>query len=284
MPIKIENLIYTYGINTPFEYKALKGINLDINNGDYLAIVGKTGSGKSSLIQHLNAILIPTSGSLKINEYTITNDDKKTSYKPLRKVVGVVFQFSEYQLFEESIIKDVMFGPQNFDVSEEEAHKRAVKYLKLVDIDEDIFEKSPFNLSGGQKRRVAIAGILAMEPDVIVLDEPTAGLDPQGIIEIMSIIETLNKEHNKTIVLVTHDMDVVYDYAKRVILINDGKIMYDDSTLDFFNREDLNKYNIEKPKLLQAYIQCMLTKPTEVIKFEKLIQLIEGVLDNGTTK
>lgn len=284
MPIQIENLYYTYGINTPFEYKAINGIDLVINDGDYIAVVGKTGSGKSTLIQHLNAILIPTSGELKVNEYVITSADIKKSFKPLRKVVGVVFQFSEYQLFEESIIKDVMFGPQNFGVDEQEALERAKKYLELVDIDEEMYEKSPFNLSGGQKRRVAIAGILAMEPDIIVLDEPTAGLDPQGIIEIMDLVEKLNVEHHKTIILVTHNMDVVYEYAKSVVLLNKGVVVYQENTVDFFNKPELEKYNIEKPQLLDAYQRFVQKTPQEIITFEKLIESLEGVLDHGAIK
>jgi len=284
MPININDLYYTYGANTPFEYQALKGITLDIHDGDYVAIVGKTGSGKSSLIQHLNAILLPTSGSIQVNDFTITSEDKKTSYKPLRKVVGVVFQFSEYQLFEESILKDVMFGPLNFGVEEEQAKALAKKYLGLVNIDADMFDKSPFHLSGGQKRRVAIAGILAMEPDIIVLDEPTAGLDPQGIIEIMGIINQINKEYNKTIVLVTHDMDVVYDYAKEVVLLNDGHLIYRKDVVDFFNTKDINKYNIEIPKLVDFYNHLVGEKITEKISFEDLISKIEGKMKDGPVK
>jgi len=284
MPIQINNLYYTYGINTPFEYKALNDINLEIQDGDYLAIVGKTGSGKSSLIQHLNAILLPTSGTIQVNDTLITADDAKKSFKPLRKVVGVVFQFSEYQLFEESILKDVMFGPLNFGVSEEQANALAKKYLGMVNIDAEMFDKSPFHLSGGQKRRVAIAGILAMEPDIIVLDEPTAGLDPQGIVEIMAIINQINKEYNKTIILVTHDMDVVYEYAKEVVLLNEGNLIYRKNVVDFFNTKDIHSYNIEKPKLLEAYEVLVDKKVDKKIDFDFLIKELEGKMKHGTTK
>ncbi|MDL2211363.1 energy-coupling factor transporter ATPase [Erysipelotrichaceae bacterium OttesenSCG-928-M19] len=280
MAIEITNLEYTYGKNTIFEYQALNGIDLTIDDSSFVAIIGKTGSGKSSLIQHLNAILLPDKGEVKVNDFTMTNNDKKTSFKELRKQVGLVFQFSEYQLFEESVIKDVMFGPLNFGVSEEDAKELALKYLKMVNLDESIYEKSPFELSGGQKRRVAIAGILAMDPSIIVLDEPTAGLDPQGAIEIMEIFLTLKNEFHKTLILVSHDMDFVYQYADEIILLNEGKVVVKEDKVAFFNEPFLSEYNIEKPQLLIAYENFMKHKASEFISFEKLITEIEGELDN----
>ena len=280
MSIEITNLKHIYGKNTIFEYQALKGIDLSIEDASFVAIIGKTGSGKSSLIQHLNAILLPDDGEVIVNEFKMTNNDKKTSYKQLRKQVGLVFQFSEYQLFEETIIKDVMFGPLNFDVSEEEAKERALKYLKMVNLDESIYEKSPFELSGGQKRRVAIAGILAMEPNIIVLDEPTAGLDPQGAIEVMDIFANLRNEQHKTLILVSHDMDFVYEYADEIVLLNDGKVVTKQDKVTFFNENYLSEYSIEKPKILEAYENFTNKKATEFITFEMLIKEIEGGIRN----
>ena len=193
MPIEFRELSYVYSKDMPYAYKALKEINLEIEEGKINAIIGETGSGKSTLVQHLNALLLPSEGELEIAGYTIRANEKTKGLKYLRKKVGLVFQFSEYQLFEETILKDVSFGPKNFGVSEEEAIIKAKEALKLVGIDESMYEKSPLDLSGGQKRRVAIAGILAMEPEIIVLDEPTAGLDPKGSKEMIGLFRKLNK-------------------------------------------------------------------------------------------
>ena len=282
MSIKIKNLKYTYGKGSIFEYNALKGIDLSIKKHSFTAIVGKTGSGKSSLIQHLNAILLPEEGSVEIDEFLVQPQvgKKKISYKNLRKKVGLVFQFSEYQLFEETVLQDVMFGPLNFDLNEEQAKEKAIKYLKMVNLDESLYEKSPFELSGGQKRRVAIAGILAMEPDIVVLDEPTAGLDPQGAIEIMDIFLSLKNDLNKTLILVSHDMDFVYEYADNVVLLNEGKVAYKNDVVSFFNSEDILKYGIEIPKIVNLYTKVTNNKPTIRYDFESLIKVIEEKLDN----
>lgn len=282
MSIKIKNLKYTYGKGSIFEYNALKGIDLSIKKHSFTAIVGKTGSGKSSLIQHLNAILLPEEGSVEIDEFLVQPQvgKKKTSYKSLRKKVGLVFQFSEYQLFEETVLQDVMFGPLNFDLNEEQAKEKAIKYLKMVNLDESLYEKSPFELSGGQKRRVAIAGILAMEPDIVVLDEPTAGLDPQGAIEIMDIFLSLKNDLNKTLILVSHDMDFVYEYADDVVLLNEGKVAYQNDVVSFFNSEEIINYDIEIPKIVNLYTKVTNTKPTIRYNFESLIKVIEEKLDN----
>ncbi|MDF9867789.1 energy-coupling factor transport system ATP-binding protein [Bacilli bacterium PM5-3] len=280
MSIEIKNLKHIYGKNTVFEYQALNGIDLSISDSSFVAIIGKTGSGKSSLIQHLNAILLPDEGEVKVNDFVMSNADQKTSYKQLRKQVGLVFQFSEYQLFEETVLKDVMFGPLNFDVSEEEAKELAIKYLKMVNLDESIYEKSPFELSGGQKRRVAIAGILAMDPSIIVLDEPTAGLDPQGAIEVMEIFLELKNKYHKTLILVSHDMDFVYEYADEVILLNKGQVVAREDKVTFFNQDYLSKYSIEKPKIIDAYERFTTKKADEFITFDKLINEIEGEIRN----
>lgn len=282
MSIEIKDLKYTYGKGTIFEYQALNGVNLSLKKHSFSAIVGKTGSGKSSLIQHLNAILLPESGSLKIDEFEVVPQvgKKKVNYKQLRKKVGLVFQFSDYQLFEETVLLDVMFGPLNFDLSEEEAKTIALKYLKMVNLDESLYEKSPFELSGGQKRRVAIAGILAMEPDIVVLDEPTAGLDPQGAVEIMKIFLSLKNDYNKTLVLVSHDMDFVYEYADEVILLNAGKVVVKKDVVSFFNDDSIRDYGIEIPKIVDMYNKVKLEKPNQKLSFDDLISVLEEKMDN----
>ena len=189
MSITFKEVEHIYSQNTPFAYHALKGVNLNIKKGSMVALIGHTGSGKSTLVQHINALLLPTKGQIQIEDYMISATDKPSLLKPLRKKAGLVFQFPEYQLFEETILKDIIFGPKNFGVNEEEAIIKAKEALKLVGLDESYLEKSPFELSGGQKRRVAIAGILAMEPEILVLDEPTAGLDPQGAKEMLSLFK-----------------------------------------------------------------------------------------------
>ena len=252
MPIEFRELSYVYSKDMPYAYKALKEINLEIEEGKINAIIGETGSGKSTLVQHLNALLLPSEGELEIAGYTIRANEKTKGLKYLRKKVGLVFQFSEYQLFEETILKDVSFGPKNFGVSEEEAIIKAKEALKLVGIDESMYEKSPLDLSGGQKRRVAIAGILAMEPEIIVLDEPTSGLDPKGSKEMIGLFSKLNKEMHKTIILVTHDNEVVYNYADNVILLSHGEIVLNKDAREFFDdKELLDRLHILKPQIVE---------------------------------
>ena len=252
MPIEFRELSYVYSKDMPYAYKALKEINLEIEEGKINAIIGETGSGKSTLVQHLNALLLPSEGELEIAGYTIRANEKTKGLKYLRKKVGLVFQFSEYQLFEETILKDVSFGPKNFGVSEEEAIIKAKEALKLVGIDESMYEKSPLDLSGGQKRRVAIAGILAMEPEIIVLDEPTAGLDHKGSKEMIGLFSKLNKEMHKTIILVTHDNEVVYNYADNVILLSHGEIVLNKDAREFFDdKELLDRLHILKPQIVE---------------------------------
>ncbi|MBL1224920.1 energy-coupling factor ABC transporter ATP-binding protein [Enterococcus sp. BWR-S5] len=225
MDIRFEQVDFTYQPNTPFEQRALFDIDLLIKDGSYSAIVGHTGSGKSTLLQHLNALVKPTKGTVTIGDRVITPETDNKNLKPLRKKVGIVFQFPEAQLFEETVAKDIAFGPQNFGASEEEGRKLAEEMLKLVGLDESYLERSPFELSGGQMRRVAIAGVLAMEPEVLVLDEPTAGLDPQGRKEMMEMFWKLHKEKGMTIVLVTHLMDDVANYANQVFVLEKGRIV-----------------------------------------------------------
>lgn len=249
MSIKFEKVNHIYGLNTPFEFQALKDVDLDILPGKITAVVGHTGSGKSTLIQHLNALLLPHSGTITIGEFTITSEKPKVSLKPLRKKVGMVFQFPEYQLFEETIERDICFGPKNFGVSDDEAKNIALKVIKQVGLDETFLSRSPFDLSGGQKRRVAIAGILALEPEILVLDEPTAGLDPQGAIEMMDLFARLNRQ-GVTIILVTHNMDHVLEYCDQVVVMNEGQVERNCAVKDLFNdHEYIHDLNIEMPMI-----------------------------------
>lgn len=247
MPITFKEIEHIYSENTPFSYQALKGVNLNIKDKSFTAIIGQTGSGKSTLIQHINALLLPTSGEINVDEFIITATDKPSKLKPLRKKAGLVFQFPEYQLFEETIEKDIIFGPMNFGVSEEEAKKIASKVLKMVGLNASYLSKSPFELSGGQKRRVAIAGILAMNPDILILDEPTAGLDPQGTNEMMSLFKKIN-DLGKTIILITHDMNHVLQYCDEVVVMNHGRVEKHDSVTNIFKDSNyLNSLGIDLP-------------------------------------
>lgn len=254
MQIKFESVNHIYNANTPMEQRALYDINFDIKDGQFLAIVGHTGSGKSTLIQHMNGLLKPSSGSITIGEKVIKSDEKNKGLKEVRQYVGLVFQFPEYQLFEETVEKDIMFGPMNYGVSEEEARQRAHDVIKLVGLDEAVLQHSPFNLSGGQMRRVAIAGILAMNPDVLVLDEPTAGLDPQGQHEMMEMFKTLHQEYGKTIVLVTHDMNLVAQYAEEMIVMHRGVMKLKGTPQQVFKEvETLKECGITLPIAAQNY-------------------------------
>ena len=224
MGITLQQVSYTYQANTPFEGRALFGVDLEIVEGSYTALIGHTGSGKSTILQLLNGLNVPTAGSVIIDEMVITPTSVNKDIKQVRKKVGLVFQFPESQVFDETVLKDVAFGPQNFGVSKEEAEATAREKLALVGIDEELFGRSPFELSGGQMRRVAIAGILAIEPNVLVLDEPTAGLDPAGRKELMAIFKELHQA-GMTIVLVTHLMDDVANFADYVYVLEKGKVV-----------------------------------------------------------
>lgn len=282
MSITFKEVEHIYSENTPFAYHALKGVNLKITDQSFTAIIGQTGSGKSTLIQHINALILPTSGSINIDEYLITATDKPSKLKPLRKKAGLVFQFPEYQLFEETIEKDIIFGPMNFGVSEEEAKKIAHNVLKTVGLDESYLNKSPFDLSGGQKRRVAIAGILAMNPDILILDEPTAGLDPQGTNEMMSLFKRIN-ESGKTIILVTHDMNHVLQYCDEVVVMNHGKVEKHDTVTNVFkDSEYLNSLGIDLPIITNFIIKLNnqgFNLDSSINNIEQLIAAIGGELN-----
>ena len=225
--LQVKDLTHTYGAGTPFQRSAVEHMSFDVNEGEFLGIIGHTGSGKSTLIQHLNGLLRATSGAIYYDGENIYQEgyDMRT----LRSKVGLVFQYPEHQLFEVDVFSDVCFGPKNLGLSKEEVEERAKKALTQVGLDESYYKKSPFELSGGQKRRVAIAGILAMHPQVLILDEPTAGLDPKGRDEILDQVALLQKERKITVILVSHSMEDVARYVDRIIVVNDGKILFDDT-------------------------------------------------------
>lgn len=233
MGIALENVNFTYQEGTPLASAALSDVSLTIEDGSYTALIGNTGSGKSTILQLLNGLLVPNQGSVRVFDTLITSTSKNKDIRQIRKQVGLVFQFAENQIFEETVLKDVAFGPQNFGVSEEDAVKTAREKLALVGIDESLFDRSPFELSGGQMRRVAIAGILAMEPAILVLDEPTAGLDPLGRKELMTLFKKLHQS-GMTIVLVTHLMDDVAEYANQVYVMEKGRLVKGGKPSDVF--------------------------------------------------
>lgn len=250
MGIKINNVFYTYSPKSPNKTLALNNVSLTIKEHSFVAFVGETGSGKSTLMQNLNALLVPSSGQIEVDEFVITPNAKKNkNVKGLRKHLGLVFQFPEYQLFEETVEKDVAFGVKNFGADNDTALKKAHEAILSVGLDESYFERSPFDLSGGEKRRVAIAGILAIEPDILVLDEPTAGLDPKGVNDIMSLVCKMH-ETGKTIILVTHDMDVVMKYCEKVFVLKKGQLVFEGNPYQLFalDNEDLS---IEVPALYE---------------------------------
>ena len=273
MGIQIKNLYYSYikGVD------ALKDINLSFESGSITALIGETGSGKSTLVQNLNALLIPTQGEVHVDEFTVTSNKRKNKkIKQLRKKLSLVFQFPEYQLFEETVLKDVAFGVKNFGASQAEANEKAKEALKKVGIKEEYYNRSPFELSGGEKRRVAIAGILAIEPEILVLDEPTAGLDAKGVEDIMNLVMDMHKE-GKTIVIVTHDMDIVMKYCDTAVVMNKGQVVYSGKPYDLFNNynEDMA---IEVPVLYQL---CLKLKakgiPLDLSKINNNDDLIEQI-------
>ena len=279
MSIKFNQVYFTYSPNSPFSYTALNDINLEIKNGSFTALVGHTGCGKSTLIQHLNGLLIPNEGEVVVDEFINSKTNRKMRKKihDLRKKVGLVFQFSENQLFEESVEKDVAFGPQNFGIKKDEALQLAHESLKLVGLDESFYQKSPFDLSGGEKRRVAIAGVLALKPDILVLDEPTAGLDPKGTKELLELVKSLN-ERGTTIILVTHDINIVYEYASDVIVMDDGKIVKISSPEELF-KEDVERYSLETPMIQKVVQMCLENGVTlDVSKIKNISTLVDELV------
>ena len=261
MQISFKNVSYTYNYKTPYAREVLKDINLNIEEESYTVIVGKTGSGKSTLIEHINGLLLPTHGEVLVNNVLITNPKNKRekrelakTLKTLRKDVAVLFQFSEQQLFETSVLKDIIFAPLNYGISEERAISKAKELIKLVGLDESYLDKSPFELSGGEMRKVALCGVLALEPKVLILDEPTVALDYKSREEIMTMVKKLKDELNMTIVLISHNMNYVLEYADKVFVLKNGKINFEGTVEELFADEKLLKENsLEQPELLKFY-------------------------------
>ena len=261
MQISLKSVSYTYNNKTPYAREVLKDINLKIDEGSYTVIVGKTGSGKSTLIEHINGLLLPTKGEVAVDNILITNPQSKKErrelakkLKILRQDVAVLFQFSEQQLFETSVLKDIIFAPLNYGVAEEKAILKAKELIKLVGLDESYLDKSPFELSGGEMRKVALCGVLALEPKVLILDEPTVALDYQSREEIMAMVKRLKEEFNMTIVLVTHNMDYVLEYADKVFVLKNGEISFEGKVEDLFLNEQVLKENsLELPEVLKFY-------------------------------
>ena len=270
MSIRFEKVDHIYSPKTPFAYQALSNIDLEFAQGKITAIIGATGCGKSTLVQHLNGLLLPTKGSVQVNDVTIKANEKLKDVKHLRSQVGLVFQFAEYQLFEETLIKDVAFGPKNFGDDELTAENKAKQALLTCGISSDLFEKSPLELSGGQKRRVAIAGIIAMQPKVLVLDEPTAGLDPQGAKTMMELFVQLNKQQAITVIIVTHNMEHVLSYCDDVVVMENGKVVLHSDKDSFFEDDiSMKKALIDPPVIISFKKLCE----------EKGVKFADDILD-----
>lgn len=261
MQISLKDVSYTYNYKTPYAREVLKDINLNVEEGSYTVIIGKTGSGKSTLIEHINGLLLPTQGEVLVNNVLITNPKRKKEkrelakkLKVLRQDVAVLFQFSEQQLFETSVLKDIIFAPLNYGISEERAISKAKELIKLVGLDESYLDKSPFELSGGEMRKVALCGVLALEPKVLILDEPTVALDYKSREEIMTMVKKLKDELNMTIVLISHNMNYVLEYADKVFVLKNGKINFEGTVEELFEDKQLLKENsLEQPELLKFY-------------------------------
>ncbi|MGM0855251.1 MAG: energy-coupling factor ABC transporter ATP-binding protein [Bacillota bacterium] len=286
MQITFQQVEYRYSFNTPFEKLALQDINLSIPTGQFLAVIGHTGSGKSTLLQHLNGLLKPTEGLVQVGEHQIKANQKAKSLKPVRQKVGIVFQFPEHQLFEETVLKDICYGPMNFGVSEEDAIRRAKELIVKVGLSEEVLNKSPFDLSGGQMRRVAIAGVLAMNPEVIVLDEPTAGLDPRGQREIMDMFYELHKEKGLTTILVTHSMEDAAHYAEEIVIMQKGHLKRKGSPEEIFSSADeLFKMGLDVPDVVRFQYQFEHSSgkklPKTCLTIEELASAIRTVRDGG---
>lgn len=280
MSIIIKNLYHIYSAHTPFEKTALQNVSLEIQKGEFVGLIGHTGSGKSTLIQHINGLLKPTQGVIEIHGHELHSD--KTKIKGIRQQIGLVFQYPEHQLFEMTVYKDVAFGPTNMNLPELEVDRRVRESLKMVGIDESFYDASPFELSGGQKRRVAIAGVLAMEPDVLILDEPTAGLDPKGRDEILHKIAHLQATLGITVVLVSHSMEDIAKFVKRLIVMDKGQIRFDDTPREVFkHHEVLEEMGLAAPEssyLVKALIEKGFDIPTDLITIDEIVAHLTPIL------
>ena len=284
MGISLKEVSYSYNPKKKGTIYALKNVSLDIDSKDeFIAIIGETGSGKSTLVSIFNALKIPTSGVAVVNDIRLKKTRKrKENYNLIRKHVGLVFQLSDYQLFEETVLKDVMFAPLNFNKSVEEATEIAKKALSLVHIDESYYEMSPFQLSGGEKKLVSIAGILAMEPDILIFDEPTAGIDPETKRKLIKLFKELNEVYHKTIIIIVHDMNVAYDSAKRVLVLKNSELIFDSTPYDLFvNHMDIVKdANIDVPDVLKIIDSIKIEKGIELDKHIRSLNELVEVLTN----
>src|SRR5690625_2404663 len=268
MDITFEHVSYTYQPKTPFAHDALDDLSFHIPSGTFVAIIGHTGSGKSTLIQHLNGLVSPTKGNVTIGEFNLSKEEKPKNMKDLRSQVGVVFQYPEHQLFEETVEKDIAFGPENFGVSAEAIKERVQNVMPAVGLSLDYLKRSPFELSGGQMRRVAIAGVLAVKPKILVLDEPTAGLDPRGQKEIMDMFYQLHQKEGITTILVTHSMEDALKYADYVMILNQGKLYMEGTPEEIFTENAaLNKVNLDVPEIIH-FIQQFNEKFDQQIPLE----------------
>ena len=283
MAIKLKEVAHIYNIGTPFEKKALSDINLHIPKGQFVGLIGHTGSGKSTLIQHLNGLMKPTTGTVYVHDKDINS--KQTKLKDVRQQVGLVFQYPEYQLFEMTIYKDVAFGPKNMGLTDEVVKKRVHDALAMVGIGEDMYEKSPFELSGGQKRRVAIAGVLAMNPEILILDEPTAGLDPKGRTEILDQISMMHSKLGITVILVSHSMEDVARYVDRLVVMKKGTVALDGKPREVFSHiEELESIGLAAPQIryiMQAIVKKGMEISPDVLTVEEAADAIATYLKQG---
>ncbi|WP_010632294.1 energy-coupling factor ABC transporter ATP-binding protein [Sporolactobacillus vineae] len=286
MDITFHNVTHVYHPKTPFERTALDRINLRIRSGSFTSIIGHTGSGKSTLVQHINGLLRPTSGLITAGDLKIQAQKKKQDLKPLRRKIGLVFQYPEHQLFEETVIKDVCFGPMNFGVPSAEATKRAEECLSLVGLPSQFWHQSPFDLSGGQMRRVAIAGVLAVNPEVVILDEPTAGLDPSGRKEILNLFKKLHQEMNLTIIMVTHNMGDAATLSDEVVVMDSGRLVMSGTPEQIFSRDrELRKIGLDVPETM-LFLDSLTDKfdqprMTPVFSLKGTADRIAGLMNGG---
>lgn len=295
MQISLKNVSYTYNYKTPYAREVLKDIDLNVEEGSYTVIIGKTGSGKSTLIEHINGLLLPTHGEVLVNNVLMTNPKSKKEkrelakkLKVLRQDVAVLFQFSEQQLFETSVLKDIIFAPLNYGISEERAISKAKELIKLVGLDDSYLDKSPFELSGGEMRKVALCGVLALEPKVLILDEPTVALDYKSREEIMTMVKKLKDELNMTIVLISHNMNYVLEYADKVFVLKNGKINFEGTVEELFADEKLLKENsLEQPELLKFYNKLQENNIKLDIfprKYEDLIDVLKNKIGSSVNE